>query len=337
MEEEQRVKESQKLKEIEVQKSETKKMQQTFGLESILEEIEEKHKAKDVQALINYSSKCVFLFSLMEDLQKNGHRTLIFSMSKKFLNLIEDIIGADPSYKEKFKYLRIDGDTEIMSRESICQEFNNDPSIFCCLLTTKVGGFGLNLTGANRVVILDPDWNPANDNQAVDRVCRIGQKRDVIVYRLVTIGGIEEKIYRRQIFKRGINLQTIETSETAGNSAASSNNDLMKYFNDSDLFELFEFNYSDPKKCETLSLLLDRDGFNVSKTPTVDSHLAYLRRLQAEGKITGLSVNSNLYSKGGAAEQQEDSSVELNSQDIKNIDSNSTDEDKASANKGAAH
>ena len=86
----------------------------------------------------------------MEDLQKNGHRTLIFSMSKKFLNLIEDIIGADPSYKEKFKYLRIDGDTEIMSRESICQEFNNDPSIFCCLLTTKVGGFGLNLTGANR-------------------------------------------------------------------------------------------------------------------------------------------------------------------------------------------
>ena len=120
--------------------------------------------------------------------------------------------------KEDYKYLRIDGDTEISTREPICQQFNTDPSIFCCLLTTKVGGCGLNLTGANRVVILDPDWNPANDNQAVDRVCRIGQKRDVIVYRLVTIGGIEEKIYRRQVYKRGINLQTIETSETAGQS-----------------------------------------------------------------------------------------------------------------------
>jgi DNA excision repair protein ERCC-6 len=110
----------------------------------------------------------------MKELKREGHRLLIFSMSKKMLNLIEDIIGANPSFKETFKYLRIDGDTEISSRESLCQQFNADPSIFCCLLTTKVGGFGLNLTGANRVVILDPDWNPANDNQAVDRVCRIG-------------------------------------------------------------------------------------------------------------------------------------------------------------------
>lgn len=213
-EEEKQLKESQKLKEIEIQKVEGKKMQQTFGLDSMIDDIEEKHKQKDFRSLIELSSKCMFLFKLMTDLQKNGHRMLIFSLSKKMLNLIEDIIAANPEFKQKFKYLRIDGDTEIASRESLCQQFNSDPSIFCCLLTTKVGGFGLNLTGANRVVILDPDWNPANDNQAVDRVCRIGQKRDVIVYRLVTVGGIEEKIYRRQIFKRGINLQTIETSET---------------------------------------------------------------------------------------------------------------------------
>ena len=95
---------------------------------------------------------------------------LIFSMSKKMLNLVEELIKETTSYK----HLRIDGDTEISSREGLCQQFNSDPNIFCCLLTTKVGGFGLNLTGANRVVIMDPDWNPANDNQAVDRVCRIG-------------------------------------------------------------------------------------------------------------------------------------------------------------------
>jgi len=121
---------------------------------------------------------------------------LIFSMSKKFLNMIEELFDTD-KYRGKYKHMRIDGDTEISSREALCKQFNSDTSIFCGLLTTKVGGLGLNLTGADRAIIMDPDWNPANDNQAVDRVFRIGQKRDVIVYRLVTMGGIEEKIYRR--------------------------------------------------------------------------------------------------------------------------------------------
>ena len=62
------------------------------------------------------------------------------------------------------RHIRIDGDTEICERENLCIDFNSDPDIFCGLLTTKVGGVGLNLTGANRAIILDPDWNPANDN-----------------------------------------------------------------------------------------------------------------------------------------------------------------------------
>lgn len=132
----------------------------------------------------------------MENLKNEGHRILIFSMSKKFLTMIEDLINSS-EFIGKYKYLRIDGDTEISTRENLCKQFNSDKSIFCGLLTTKVGGVGLNLTGADRAIIMDPDWNPANDNQAVDRVFRIGQKRDVIVYRLITMGGIEEKIYRR--------------------------------------------------------------------------------------------------------------------------------------------
>lgn len=103
----------------------------------------------------------------------------------------------------------------------------------------------------------------------------------MIVYRLVTIGGIEEMIYRRQVFKKSINLQTIETSETMGKELAAHQQEFMKYFNDSDLFELFKFNYS--QKCETLDLLLEKDGFNISKTPTVDKHIAFLRELQSEG------------------------------------------------------
>ena len=125
--------------------------------------MQDKYNQKDVKSLVELSSKCEFLFQLMRNLKKEGNRLLVFSMSKKMLNLIEEILKSD-EYGEDFKYLRIDGDTEIAMREHTCQIFNKDPSYFCTLLTTKVGGFGLNLTGADRVVIMDPDWNPANDN-----------------------------------------------------------------------------------------------------------------------------------------------------------------------------
>ena len=158
-------------------------------------------------------------------------------MSKKILNILEAIIKSGYLGKhngEHIKYMRIDGDTEIITREQICNDFNKDPTIFCGLLTTKVGGFGLNLTGADRAIILDPDWNPANDNQAVDRVFRIGQKRDVIVYRLLTMCTIEEKVYRRQIYKKGMSLATIDNG-------GSSQSDFDKYFSTQDLFELFQY------------------------------------------------------------------------------------------------
>lgn len=102
----------------------------------------------------------------MKNLREEGHRLLIFSMSKKMLNIIQSILesGYLDFGKKGIKFMRIDGDTEISEREHMCNKFNADPSVFCALLTTKVGGFGLNLTGADRAVILDPDWNPANDN-----------------------------------------------------------------------------------------------------------------------------------------------------------------------------
>ena len=105
-----------------------------------------------------------FLFKLLDSFRAEKRRVLIFSMSKKMLNLIEAIFSKGYYGGGKLKYMRIDGDTEISEREQICIDFNKDPSIFCGLLTTKVGGYGLNLTGAERAIILDPDWNPANDN-----------------------------------------------------------------------------------------------------------------------------------------------------------------------------
>lgn len=74
-------------------------------------------------------------------------------------------------------------------------------AVFLFLLTTRVGGLGVNLTGANRIVVFDPDWNFSTDVQARERAWRIGQRRDVTVYRFITSGTIEEKIYHRQVYK----------------------------------------------------------------------------------------------------------------------------------------
>lgn len=101
-------------------------------------------------------------------------------------------------------YMRLDGATDGMKRHDLVQKFNADPSIDVLLLTTHVGGLGLNLTGADTVVFVEHDWNPMKDLQAMDRAHRIGQKRVVNVYRLITKGTLEEKIMGLQKFKMNI-------------------------------------------------------------------------------------------------------------------------------------
>eukprot|EP00957_Ditylum_brightwellii_P115240 8788562-Ditylum_brightwellii.AAC.1 len=98
----------------------------------------------------------------------------------------------------------MDGGTPVAHRMELIDEFNRDDSIFLFALTTKVGGVGVNLVGADRVVLFDPDWNPSTDAQARERAWRIGQRKPVTVYRLITTGTIEEKIYHRQIYKQYI-------------------------------------------------------------------------------------------------------------------------------------
>ena len=97
-------------------------------------------------------------------------------------------------------------------REQLIQKFQKGTRYTVFLLTTQVGGVGITLTAANRVVIYDPSWNPATDSQAVDRAYRIGQTENVVIYRLITCGTVEEKIYRRQVFKDFLIRQT--TSDT---------------------------------------------------------------------------------------------------------------------------
>jgi len=112
-------------------------------------------------------------------------------------------------------YMRLDGSTNPNKRQAIVQTFNADPSIDCLLLTTHVGGLGLNLTGADTVIFVEHDWNPMKDLQAMDRAHRIGQKKVVNVYRLITKDTLEEKIMGLQRFKLNI-ANSVITQQNSG-------------------------------------------------------------------------------------------------------------------------
>ncbi|CAF4900569.1 unnamed protein product [Pieris macdunnoughi] len=142
------------------------------------------------------SGKMSVVHSLLKIWQKQGHRSLIFTQSRAMLCILEQHLQ-----RHQFKYLRMDGSVSVSQRQSLIKTFNENAEYLVFLATTRVGGLGINLTGADRVIIYDPDWNPATDNQAKERAWRIGQERDVTVYRLLSAGTIEEKIYQRQIFK----------------------------------------------------------------------------------------------------------------------------------------
>ena len=127
------------------------------------------------------------------------HRVLVFAQMKSMLDIIEHDL-----FKKEMPdvtYLRMDGSTPNARRFEMQQQFNGDPSLDVLLLTTHVGGLGLNLTGADTVVFVEHDWNPMRDLQAMDRAHRIGQKKVVNVYRLITKNTLEEKIMGLQRFK----------------------------------------------------------------------------------------------------------------------------------------
>ena len=161
------------------------------------------HKHLSVKPSYDYGSpaksgKMKVVGGLLEWWKETGHKTLLFAQHRIMLDILEKYIRS----MSGMKYRRMDGNTPIQHRQSMVDEFNTDPNLHVFLLTTKVGGLGINLTGADRVIIFDPDWNPSTDQQARERAWRLGQKREVEIYRLMTAGTIEEKIYHRQIFKQ---------------------------------------------------------------------------------------------------------------------------------------
>lgn len=128
--------------------------------------------------------------------------------------------------------LRLDGTMNVTKRQKLVDKFNDpDGSEFVFLLSSKAGGCGLNLIGANRLVLFDPDWNPAADQQALARVWRDGQKKDCFVYRFIATGTIEEKIFQRQSHKQSLSSCVVDSAE-----------DVERHFTLDSLRELFQYN-----------------------------------------------------------------------------------------------
>jgi len=188
------------------------------------------------------SCKLRVLSVLLPQLQKRGHRCLLFSHSTRMLDLIQAcvlrVLG--------LKFLRIDGTIEAKDRDLKLTKFQApDSRYFCMCLSAQVGGVGLTITGADRVILCDPAWNPAMDAQAIDRVHRIGQKKDVVVYRLIGSGAIEDKMFRLQVFKRSLAKTAMEQESQ------------IRFFSKSDLKQLFE---APNQSTSTQSLMAEQLG-----------------------------------------------------------------------------
>ncbi|XP_075466382.1 LOW QUALITY PROTEIN: DNA excision repair protein ERCC-6, partial [Ascaphus truei] len=198
------------------------------------------------------SGKMIVVESLLKIWLRQGHRVLLFSQSRQMLLILEAFLRS-----RGYSYLKMDGTTTIASRQPLVNKYNEDPSLFVFLLTTRVGGLGVNLTGANRVIIFDPDWNPSTDTQARERAWRIGQTKQVTVYRLLTAGTIEEKIYHRQIFKQFLTNRVLKDPKQR------------RFFKSNDLYELFTLSSPDPSQGTETSAIFAGTGSDVqvSKRP----------------------------------------------------------------------
>ncbi|KAG6156941.1 hypothetical protein E4U46_006096 [Claviceps purpurea] len=152
-----------------------------------------------ITSLVNpeFCGKWKVLRKLLRFWHQNGDKVLVFSHSVRLLRILQHQFSST-SYNVSY----LDGSLSYEERQDVVDNFNTDPSQFVFLVSTKAGGVGLNITSANKVVIMDPHWNPSYDLQAQDRAYRIGQTRDVEVFRLISLGTVEEIVYARQIYKQ---------------------------------------------------------------------------------------------------------------------------------------
>lgn len=193
------------------------------GFEGASKLLPSNYSTKDVQPEL--SGKLMVLDCLLASIKSTTtDKIVLVSNYTQTLDLFEKL-----SHKRGYRYVRLDGSMTIKKRAKIVESFNDpNSSDFIFMLSSKAGGCGLNLIGANRLVMFDPDWNPANDDQAMARVWRDGQKKPCFVYRFLCTGTIEEKIFQRQAHKKALSSTVVDQDE-----------DVARHFTLSDLRDLF--------------------------------------------------------------------------------------------------
>ncbi|KAJ6604781.1 SNF2 family DNA-dependent ATPase [Mycena vulgaris] len=166
----------------------------------------------EAKRLIYDSAKLARLDTLLQELKAGDHRVLVYFQMTRMMDLMEEYL----IYRQ-YKYLRLDGSSKLEDRRDMVIDWQTRPDIFVFLLSTRAGGLGINLTAADTVVFYDHDWNPSNDAQAMDRAHRLGQTRQVTVYRLITRGTIDERIVQMARVKKDVPPQgpAIKTSGDA--------------------------------------------------------------------------------------------------------------------------
>lgn len=141
---------------------------------------------------ITESGKLARLDKLLDELKKNDHRVLVYFQMTKMMDLMEEFLTF-----RQHNYIRLDGSSKLEDRRDLVHDWQTKPELFVFLLSTRAGGLGINLTAADTVIFYDSDWNPTIDSQAMDRAHRLGQTKQVTVYRLLTKGTIEERMRDR--------------------------------------------------------------------------------------------------------------------------------------------
>ncbi|EAW12534.1 chromatin-remodeling ATPase INO80 [Aspergillus clavatus NRRL 1] len=164
-----------------------------------------------MRRFVTDSGKLAKLDELLRELKAGGHRVLLYFQMTRMIDLMEEYL----TYRN-YKYCRLDGSTKLEDRRDTVADFQQRPDIFVFLLSTRAGGLGINLTAADTVIFYDSDWNPTIDSQAMDRAHRLGQTRQVTVYRLITRGTIEERIRKRALQKEEVQRVVISGGAAGG-------------------------------------------------------------------------------------------------------------------------
>lgn len=165
-----------------------------------------------LNTFISDSGKLSRIDVLLKQLKMENHRVLIYFQMTRMMDLFEEYL-----VKSEYNYLRLDGSSKISQRKELVDQWQNNEDVFIFILSTRAGGVGINLTAADTVIFYDSDWNPTVDQQAMDRVHRLGQTKDVTVYRLITKNSIEEKVMERASRKEEVQKIVIKGNVFEGN------------------------------------------------------------------------------------------------------------------------